>query len=195
MPGVSDPGAEFVKLALEHGAHVSAIPGASVLSVALALWPKPIHTACFYGFLPRRGSERAGMIAQVMRASSVGVILESPKRLFETCRELASVDGDRKVLLLGELTKLHESIRFISLDEAVAVLEGVELKGEWAMAIDRSPQQRPSAMEGEQLLKALARSTLGTKEASEIYAEVHQIPARRAYEQMLARRSEGPAAG
>jgi 16S rRNA (cytidine1402-2'-O)-methyltransferase len=190
MPGVSDPGAAFIALALEHRVQVRVIPGPSVLAAAMALWPKDISTACFWGFLPRRGAERSQTVAQVMSSQSVGVILESPKRLCETCAELAIVDGSRQVLLLGELTKLHESMHWLTLSAAVAWLRGTELKGEWAIVIDSAGAVVPTEAEGDRLLLALAHSTLGTKEAAAIYAEVLEVPARDAYQQMLLSRSE-----
>jgi 16S rRNA (cytidine1402-2'-O)-methyltransferase len=189
MPGISDPGAVFIALAIQHGAQVRVIPGPSVLAAAMALWPKHISTACFWGFLPRRGAERSQMIAKVMSSSSVGVMLESPKRLAETCVELATIDASRQVLLLGELTKLHESMHWLTLSAAVAWLHGTEPKGEWAIVIDSAAAERPTTAEGDRLLMALARSTLGTKEAAAIYAEVRQVSARDAYQQMLSSRS------
>ena len=190
MPGVSDPGAVFIALALEHGMQVRVIPGPSVLAAAIALWPKVISTACFFGFLPRRGAERSQMVEQVMCSPSVGVILESPKRLYETCVELATIDGSRQVLLLGELTKLHESIHWLTLSAAVTWLRGTEPRGEWAIVIDGARAVGPTGAESDRLLLALARSTLGTKEAAAIYAEVVQVSTRDAYQQMLSSRSE-----
>jgi 16S rRNA (cytidine1402-2'-O)-methyltransferase len=191
MPGVSDPGAAYVALALAQGAKVSPVPGPSVLSAALALWPQDLSAACFYGFLPRHGQERKAMVERLMAAPAVGVFLESPKRLGETLAELAAIDGDRYALLLGELTKLHESIRWMTLAQAHVWLMTVDVKGEWAVAIDRSRTPAPSAKASEPLLAALARSSLGTKEAATIYAEARGIAIREAYQLMVARRSDG----
>ncbi|MGC9154154.1 MAG: 16S rRNA (cytidine(1402)-2'-O)-methyltransferase [Ferrimicrobium sp.] len=191
MPGVSDPGAGFVELALRHGGTVRVIPGASALTAALALWPRMASTACFYGFLPRRGVERSQMVANVMRAPSVGVILESPRRLHETCAELAAHDPSRQVLLLGELTKLHESMHWMTLSEALEWLAGTEPKGEWVIVVEEAPAVAPSEVEGDRLLHALAASTLGTKEAAAIYAQVQAVPNRDAYQLMLSSRSNG----
>ncbi|WP_298207411.1 16S rRNA (cytidine(1402)-2'-O)-methyltransferase [Ferrimicrobium sp.] len=191
MPGVSDPGSEFVALALAHGNTIRAIPGASALTTALALWPMAVDAACFYGFLPRRGSERARMVTNVMSASSVGVILESPRRLYETCAELAALDPSRHVLLLGELTKLHESMRWMTLAEALEVLRGVDHKGEWVIVVEQAQEARPSGAESDRLLRALATSSLGTKEAAAIYAQVQEVAHRDAYQLMLSSRSEG----
>lgn len=190
MPGVSDPGAEFIALAIEHGSQVRVIPGPSVLAAAIALWPKRISTACFWGFLPRRGAERLQMLTQIMTSPSVGVMLESPRRLAETCAELAEIDDSRQVLLLGELTKIHESMHWFTLAAAVKWLHGTEPKGEWAIVIDGAPTTRLTDTEGGRLLRALAGSTLRTKEAAAIYAEVLEVPARDAYHQMLLSRSE-----
>ena len=191
MPGISDPGAAFVALALARGAKVSPIPGPSVLTAALALWPLSFTGACFYGFLPRRGQERIELLRRLMAAPTISVLLESPRRLRDTCADLAAIDGSRRTLLLGELTKLHESVHWMTLSEAHSWLTTVELKGEWAVVVDQASTAAPPQQDGERLLVALARSSLGTKEAAGIFAEVHDLGSREAYRLMLSRRTDG----
>lgn len=60
-PGISDPGAELVRLALEWGWRVEALPGPTALIPALVASGLPTHRFTFEGFLPKgEGSGGSG---------------------------------------------------------------------------------------------------------------------------------------
>ena len=58
MPSVSDPGYRLVSAAVAAGVPVTAVPGPSAVTTALALSGLPSDRFCFEGFLPRRPGER-----------------------------------------------------------------------------------------------------------------------------------------
>ena len=58
MPGVSDPGYRVVTAAAQAGIRVTAIPGPSALTTALAVSGLPTDRFCFEGFPPRKPGER-----------------------------------------------------------------------------------------------------------------------------------------
>ncbi|MBX6357115.1 MAG: 16S rRNA (cytidine(1402)-2'-O)-methyltransferase, partial [Micromonosporaceae bacterium] len=53
MPSVSDPGYRLVRATLDAGLPVTAAPGPSAVTTALALSGLPCDRFCFEGFLPR----------------------------------------------------------------------------------------------------------------------------------------------
>ena len=55
-PGISDPGERLVKAALSSGITVSAMPGASALTMPLVLSGLSTSRCVFEGFLPRNGA-------------------------------------------------------------------------------------------------------------------------------------------
>ena len=110
-PGVSDPGADLVAAALGAGYRVSPIPGASALAAAVSasgLIDGPFLTL---GFLPRERGERVRLIARAATAGFPLVIFESARRLGSTLQELVEILGDRRAVILRELTKIHEEVR------------------------------------------------------------------------------------
>lgn len=191
MPGVSDPGGRLVGLAYAHDIEVRVVPGPSVLAAVLALWPEELEGACFAGFLPRRGQAREAALARIVDSRWPTVVLESPLRVGDTVAELAARAPSRRVLVASELTKLHERVRVLTLAEAQAMLQGVRLRGEWALAVaGRGSEAAPgSARDLDATVRAVAATSLSVKEGATLLAELCGLSHRVAYDMLLAVRS------
>jgi 16S rRNA (cytidine1402-2'-O)-methyltransferase len=112
MPAISDPGYRLVAAAAAEGIVVTAVPGPSAVTTALAVSGLPTDRFCFEGFPPRREGERARRFAENAADQRTQVYFESPRRLAVTLRELAASHGaDRAAVVCRELTKTHEEIR------------------------------------------------------------------------------------
>jgi len=117
-PGISDPGAELVGLALAAGGTVEVLPGATAFVPALILSGLPAARFAFEGFLPRSGRERRERLEAIAARVETTVLYESPHRLAETLRDLAGACGaEREASVTRELSKLHEETRRGSLGE------------------------------------------------------------------------------
>jgi 16S rRNA (cytidine1402-2'-O)-methyltransferase len=118
MPSVSDPGYRLVAAAVSAGLDVTALPGPSAVTAALAVSGLPVDRFCFEGFLPRKAGERARALAALAAERRTLVLFESPRRLAATLAELVAAFGaDRPAAVCRELTKTHEEIRRGSLAE------------------------------------------------------------------------------
>src|SRR5579862_7591998 len=65
MPCISDPGFLLVKEVAGRGLPTEVVPGPSSVSAALALSGLPASQYRFYGFLPRKGGDRAAALAAI----------------------------------------------------------------------------------------------------------------------------------
>ena len=106
-PLVSDPGYRLVSACIEAGVDVEVLPGPSAPITALVSSGLPADTVVFLGFLPRRGRERARLLARISEERSTFVLFESPHRLGKT---LAELSAEAPVAVCRELTKLHEEV-------------------------------------------------------------------------------------
>jgi 16S rRNA (cytidine1402-2'-O)-methyltransferase len=106
-PLVSDPGYRLISACIERGVDIEVLPGPSAPITALVASGLPADTVVFLGFLPRKGKERAELIARIARERSTFVLFESPHRLARTLGELP---GEMPVAVCRELTKLHEEV-------------------------------------------------------------------------------------
>jgi 16S rRNA (cytidine1402-2'-O)-methyltransferase len=138
-PLLSDPGARLVRAALEAGFEVVPIPGASALLAALVASGLPADRFTFYGFLPRKGGSRRALLQEIAGSPQTAVIYESPQRLPDLLRDLAEVaEPGRRVAVARELTKLHEEIVRLPLEDAVERFAAGPVKGEIVVVVEGS---------------------------------------------------------
>ena len=111
MPSVSDPGYRLVAAAIEAGLVVTALPGPSAVTTALAVSGLPVDRFCFEGFLPRKGGSRRRLLAELADERRTMVFFESPHRVAESLADLAAALGeDRPAAVCRELTKTYEEV-------------------------------------------------------------------------------------
>lgn len=147
-PGVSDPGAELVRLALSHGAHVEALPGATAFVPALVLSGLPVARFTFEGFLPRKGGDRTRRLGRIARRDHPSVLYESPHRLAATLDDVAGAcGGTRAASVSRELTKRFEQTVRGSLAELAAWAHAHPPRGEMVVVI--GPRDAPDDGVGE----------------------------------------------
>src|SRR5690606_20842790 len=109
MPGVSDPGYRLTRLAVEAGVRVTALPGPSAVTTALAVSGLPSDRFCFEGFLPRKQGERARRLAGLAREERTMVFFESPHRLAACLAAMVEAFGPgRPAAVCRELSKTYE---------------------------------------------------------------------------------------
>src|SRR5947208_9048886 len=89
MPGISDPGARLVAVALDAGVPVTVLPGPSAVSTALVASGFAAGRYQFVGFLPRGAKALAALWEELAHWPHAVVAFESPQRLPATLRSLA----------------------------------------------------------------------------------------------------------
>ena len=93
-PGISDPGYRLAAAAAAAGLRVTALPGPSAVTTALAVSGLPTDRFSFEGFPPRSQGERARRFAELADDRRTQVYFESGRRLATTLAELAASHGD-----------------------------------------------------------------------------------------------------
>jgi 16S rRNA (cytidine1402-2'-O)-methyltransferase len=121
MPSVSDPGYRLVTAAVAAGARVTALPGPSAVTAALAVSGLPADRFTFEGFPPRRAGDRSRRLAELAGEPRTMVFFESPRRLATTLGDMAAAFGEgRTAVVCRELTKTYEEVRRGTLAELAA---------------------------------------------------------------------------
>ena len=138
MPGISDPGADLVRLCETHSIPVTCVPGACAAVTALSISGLDTGRFVFEGFLPVKIKERNSVLEMDAREKGSIIIYEAPHRLKKTLADLLDKFGNRKIAICRELTKLNEEIIRTSLSEAVEIYEITEPKGEFVLVVEGS---------------------------------------------------------
>ncbi len=137
MPGISDPGADLVKLCYEAGVPVTVAPGASAAVVALVLSGLDTRRFVFEGFLPSDKKERRLVLETLEKEHRTMIFYEAPHRLLDTLEELVRVLGsDRESAAIRELTKKFEEVRRDSLGNHIGYFKENTPKGEFVLVIE-----------------------------------------------------------
>ena len=135
MPAISDPGEELVREAIEKGILVESVPGPSALTAALSISGMESRRFCFEGFLPQDKKERKERLLLLGQEERTMVFYEAPHRLLKTLDEFYSYFGNRNVGLIKEITKAHETVLKMSLEEAINYYKDVQIKGEYVIIV------------------------------------------------------------
>jgi 16S rRNA (cytidine1402-2'-O)-methyltransferase len=142
MPGLSDPGYELVRAAIERGYRVAPVPGPSAPVTALVVSGLPSDSFVYLGFLPRRRRERRRLLADVAQERRTLVAFEVPHRLRRSLADVEAVLGERPLAVCRELTKLYEEVWRGTVSDARAHFAEVEPRGEFTLVIGGAPEER-----------------------------------------------------
>ena len=173
-PGISDPGEDLVRMALQNGITVSPVPGACAAVNALVCSGKPTRRFCFEAFLPMDKKERA--------------------EILEELKTVLGALGDRNITLARELTKKHETIAETTIGDALRAYGEKEPRGEYVLVIEgrsRSELKREKqdavaqSMTVEEHFQKYVSQGMDRKEAMKAVARDRGISRREVYSQLM----------
>ncbi|MFL5525770.1 MAG: 16S rRNA (cytidine(1402)-2'-O)-methyltransferase [Gemmatimonadaceae bacterium] len=135
-PLISDPGARLVAAALTAGVPVVPVPGASSVMAAVVGSGMSLDRFTFFGFLPRRGSERTEMIHEIVASRMTTVVFEAANRVRATLTDLLEAGaGERQAVIARELTKQFEEFKRGTVADLASAYAEADPKGEVVMVI------------------------------------------------------------
>ncbi len=148
-PGISDPGIELVRAAIDAGVRVTPIPGPTALAAHLSATGFDARSFAFYGFPPREGKAlKENLSKAAARGIPVALFYESPHRVVGLCETILELFPDCHLSVACDLTKLYEVILTGQAAEVVQQLKAnpnVE-KGEYSVAVSwNAPPQEEQA--------------------------------------------------
>jgi len=162
-PLLSDPGERLVRAVIGAGHSVVPIPGASAVTAALAASGLPATPFSFFGFVPRKGSERERLLERIAASLETVVVFEAPGRLTRLLEDLVGVCGEeRRVAVARELTKVHEEFVRGTLSDARRYYGERRVRGEVTVGVEPAPSPSGADVVDRAAGRALARALLDT---------------------------------
>ena len=193
-PGISDPGEELVRQAVQAGINVTSVPGPAACINALIISGLPTRRFVFEAFLPSDKKERAAVLEELSHETRTMIIYEAPHRLCRTLAELAEIlGGDRQIAVCKELTKRHETVYRSDIKGAVDYYNANEPRGEYVLVIAglnrediiRDKQDAWKEMPLEEHLKHYESQGIERREAIKLVAKDRGVPKREIYNMTL----------
>jgi len=136
MPGISDPGEDIIKEAIENNIEVEVLPGATAFVTALVASGLNTKKFAFEGFLDRDKKTRREQLESVKEETRTMIFYESPHRIKDTLKDMSKVLGNRKISVNRELTKKYQEIIREDIDKVIEVFNEREIKGEFVLIVD-----------------------------------------------------------
>lgn len=192
-PAISDPGEVLVQKCQEAGVIVTSLPGACACITALTMSGLSSRRFCFEGFLPSDKKEKRDILEELREESRTMIVYEAPHHLIRTLEELYAVLGNRRLTICRELTKKFETILPTTFDEAFAMYEKEEPRGEYVLVIEgksietKKQEARADwqAMSIQEHMQYYENQGVARKEAMKMVAADRGVGKREVYQALL----------
>ena len=192
-PGISDPGEDLVRIALEEGMSVTSLPGAAACITALTMSGQQTRRFAFEAFLPREKKERAKVLKELKDETRTIILYEAPHHLIATLTQLREALGNRSISLCRELTKKYEDVQKTTLDDVLLYYKDNEPRGEYVLVVegkDRRELEAEAQRAWEQMtidehMAIYEAQDIPRKEAMKLVAKDRGISKREVYQALL----------
>lgn len=142
MPGISDPGEEIIRRAIEEGIELYCLPGPSALINAIVLSGLSTRRFAFEGFLDRNKKERKQRLERIKHDDRTLIFYEAPHRLKDTLKDMLEIFGDRDIVCARELTKKFEEYKRFKISEILKLYSTTENpRGEYVVVVDGASEE------------------------------------------------------
>jgi 16S rRNA (cytidine1402-2'-O)-methyltransferase len=190
MPGISDPGYELIKAAIERGIDVVPVPGPSAVTSSLVISGLPTDSFLYLGFLPRKRGKRVRLLQSLAGETRTIVAFEAPHRLLRTLKDIRETLGERSVAITRELTKLHEEVVRGSVSEVVDRFERNPPRGEVTLVMQGAEEERWDQGMIEEALARLRDEGMSGSDAVREVAKLGRRPRNEVYRIWLSMEEE-----
>ena len=143
-PGISDPGGKLIQAVLEKlggEAQIESVPGPSAVTAALSISGMPTDKFVFLGFPPHKKG-RQKFIRKIIESEWPAVVYESKHRIIkflEELNKLAEKDNLTSVVVVRELSKMHETVYRGNLESIIEKIKNNkdDQRGEFVVIIGK----------------------------------------------------------
>ena len=136
MPGISDPGEDIIKQAIEHNIDIEVLPGATASITALVGSGLETAKFAFEGFLDRDKKVRRNQLEELKEERRTIIFYESPHRLKDTLKDMLKVLGNRRIAVNREITKKYKEIIREDIETVINIFNETEVKGEFVLIVE-----------------------------------------------------------
>ncbi|NLV88430.1 MAG: 16S rRNA (cytidine(1402)-2'-O)-methyltransferase [Tissierellia bacterium] len=181
MPGISDPGEDLIKEAIEANIKVVPLPGPTASITALIISGLATDKFTFYGFLSAKKKDRIKELQEIKDYKMTTILYEAPHRLLNLLEAMVEILGDRKISISRELTKKYEETFRGTPKEALEKFQASGVKGEFVIVVEGSKEEEKPEIDIEEALRAYLNQGYTKKEAVKKVVKEYNLPKNKVY--------------
>lgn len=190
MPGISDPGEDLIKLAIENNIEVDVLPGATAFVIALVSSGLNTHKFTFEGFLDRDKKLRRNRLEEIKEEYKTMIFYESPHRLKETLKDMLKIFGNRQISINRELTKKYQEIIRNDIESIINLFNEKDIKGEFVLIVEGFKGEKTlvndySNLTEREYVEILLEEGINKKEAIKVVCKERKLKKDIVYKQVL----------
>ena len=133
-PAISDPGYLLIRECIRNNIAVHCLPGPTAFVPALVQSGVPCDKFIFEGFLPPKKG-RNKKILELISYGKTTIIYESPHKILKILSDFKSLCPDRQLVVVKELTKIHETTYRGTAAQIYELIESSKIKGEYTIIL------------------------------------------------------------
>lgn len=180
-PTLNDPGYHIVKRCREEKIPVFALPGPCALITALSVSGLPTERFQFIGFLPKKQGQLKESWLALLCYPGTSICYETPHHILEALQTLATIAPQQRIVILRELTKLHEEYLEGNAEELLTHFRHTPPLGEIVIVLEGTPPSFTDLTPEEHVLSLQAHYQLELAEAIKLAATLRDVPKRTLY--------------
>ena len=190
MPGISDPGEDIIKQAIEHNIDIEVLPGATASITALVGSGLETAKFAFEGFLDRDKKLRRSRLEEVKEEERTMIFYESPHRLKDTLKDMLKILGNRKISVNRELTKKYQEVIREDIETVINIFNEKEAKGEFVLIVDGFKGEKTlvndySNLNEREYVETLLEDGMSKKDAIKVVCKERKLKKDFVYKQVL----------
>ena len=190
MPGISDPGEDIIKQAIENNIEIEVLPGATASITALVGSGLETGKFAFEGFLDRDKKVRRSQLEEVKEERRTIIFYESPHRLKDTLKDMLKVLGNRKIAVNREITKKYQEIIREDIETVINIFNEKEVKGEFVLIVEgfkgeKTVQNSYDDLNEREYVIALMQNGMDKKDAIKTVCKDRKLKKDVVYKQVL----------
>lgn len=193
MPGISDPGADIIKLCIEEEIPFEVLPGPTATILALVGSGLDTNKFTFEGFLDRDKKKRKERLEMIKREDRTLIFYEAPHRITATLADILNVLGNRRAVIARELTKKYEEFIRGNISELIEHIKQNPPRGEMVLICEGANLEEEAILEQNKLeeisikdhIILLMEDGLDKKTAIKEVAKLRNISKRDVYKEAI----------
>ena len=180
-PLISDPGNIIVDEAIKNNINVISLPGPNALLPAINMSGLSNEKFVFYGFLNNKKNTQIKELVSLKEEKYTLIFYESPFRVKETLKNMLEIFGNRKAVIVREISKKFEEVNRDYIENLINYCDTI--KGEIVIIVNGNKEEKIFNDDYKEEFNTLMNNGYTKRDAIREIADKYNISKNKLYEE------------